>query len=66
MANYRNEPVSIDCELKDETDKAWIVVIDDETYSIPKSLGDFTHDSEGSVTGEITMPTWKAEQEGLA
>lgn len=65
MANYRNEPVTIDCELKDETDKAWIIVVDGDTHVIPKSIGDFTPSTDG-VTGEITMPTWKAEQEGLA
>lgn len=66
MPNYRNEPVEFECELKNETDKAYLVVIDSDEVWIPKSLGTFTHDSFESVVGTIEVPTWFSEKEGLA
>ena len=56
---------SFDCELKDETDKAYLVVIDDEDYWVPKSI--CTLDlSSNKVDGELNVQTWWAEKEHLA
>ncbi len=66
MANYRDEPVEFDCEVKHETERAYIVVIEDEEYSIPKSMSHYTPQSLDKVSGVIEMPTWLAEEKGLA
>ena len=65
MPYYRNEPVSFDCEIKDETDKAWLLVIDGEEHWIPKSIVHLDNHGK-SVDDVVNMPTWKAEELGLA
>lgn len=65
MPDYRNEMIDFSCELKDETQLAWIVVIDEEDYSVPKSISTWTP-SSNDVDGTIAIPTWWAEKEGLA
>lgn len=67
MPNYSKELISFDCECKNETDKAWLVVIDEEDYWVPKSIGEYTpRNSDDAADGEIEVPTWWAEKEGLA
>lgn len=65
MPNYRNEPVMFDCEVKDETDKAWLLVVDEKEYWVPKSIGQLEHNGK-DVDDVLLLPTWWAEKEGLA
>lgn len=45
-------------ELKAETDKAYLVVIEGDEYWLPKSQCELEDDT-------ITMPSWLAEKNGL-
>lgn len=65
MPRYDRELVTVDCELKDQTDKAWLVVIDDVEYWCPKSIGEFTAQSDDGVVGELEVPTWWVEKENI-
>jgi hypothetical protein len=66
LPNYRNELVKIDCDLMDETEKAWLIVDSEgEEYWVPKSISEWHPDAD-QVSGEIEVPTWWAEKEGLA
>lgn len=66
MPDYNDEKVEFDCELVNETERSWIVEIDDEQYPIPKSLSVWTPAHYEAVDGIIEMPTWKAKELGLA
>lgn len=63
--SYDKEPVMFDCEIKDETDKAWLVVIDEEEYWIPKSISQMERQGR-EVDDVIEVPTWWAKKKGLA
>lgn len=65
MPDYDDDLVEFQCELKNETDKAWIVIIDGDDCVVPKSIGEWAPESN-QVDGWITMPTWKAKEFGLA
>lgn len=66
MPNYRNETIMLDCMLVNETDKAWLFEFDDdEKHWVPKSIGEW-HPDTNEVDGEIEVPTWWAEKQGLA
>lgn len=67
MADYGNDFVSFDCELMDETEKAWRVMIDDTDYWVPKSMSEWTPISKiDKVNGTLEIATWWARKEGLA
>ena len=64
MPKYNNELVTFDCEVKDSTDKAWLLVIDDKEVWVPKSIGQLEHD--GKIVDDVLLvPTWFAEEEEL-
>lgn len=65
MANYRNETVTFDAELMEETERAWLFNIDGDELWVPKSLGEW-HEAKNKVDGEIEVPTWWAERNNLA
>ena len=65
MPKYDQETCTIDCELKDETERAWLVIIDDDTYWIPKSIGDWNPTSLDEVSGEMTLPQWFIDKEEI-
>jgi hypothetical protein len=65
LPNYRDEKLEFDVELKDETDKAWLVVFEDEEYWVPKSIAEWKPSSD-DVSGVIEVPTWWAAKEHLA
>ena len=53
-------------EIKAETDKALLVVIDDEEYWIPLSqIADSDDYSKGDCGGTISVSEWWAKKEGL-
>ena len=53
------EDVDIDIdELKTETDKAYLVIIEGDEYWMPKSQCELVGDT-------ITIPRWLAEKNGL-
>jgi hypothetical protein len=58
VGTYRNELITVDCELKDQTDRAWLVVIEDTDYWCPKSVVEYTPRSADGVVGEIEAPLW--------
>jgi len=58
------ETCEYDCELKDETDKAYLVVIDDTDYWIPMSVSTW-NPSRNKIDGTIEIARWWAEREGL-
>lgn len=56
----------IECELKDETDKAYLVIINgDQEHWVPKSLSVWTSTSADGVAGELEIAQWFAEKEGM-
>lgn len=66
MAKYSKEVVEIECQLKHETNAAYLIVTgeeDKETW-IPKSIGVWSP-SHDKVNGTIDIPTWLVEKEGL-
>lgn len=65
MAKYDNDTVDFECELKDETDGAFIVSIEGEDVSIPKSISQW-HPQRNKIDGVIEIPTWFARKKGLA
>lgn len=65
MANYREDTVDLDCELKNETEKAWLVVIDDEEIWFPKSRCEW-HAQKNGIDSYITIPMWLAKKHELA
>ena len=65
MPNYSKELVTITCELKHETAKAWLIIDGDNEVWVPKSIGEWNPKSKDGVVGEMDVPTWFAEKEGL-
>lgn len=65
MPTYDQETYTIDCDLKEETERAWLVVIEDDTYWIPKSIGEWNPTSPDKVSGEMTLPEWFIDKEGI-
>lgn len=65
MASYKNQVFDISCELKDETDKAWLIVTFDQEFWVPKSIGEWEPKSIDKVFGEMTLPVWFIEKEGI-
>jgi hypothetical protein len=65
MPKYDREVYDVDCEIKNETDKAWLIVVDGKDYWVPKSIGDFTPTSPDQVSGEMTLPQWFIDKEGI-
>jgi hypothetical protein len=65
MGKYDREIVTVDCELKHQTEKAWLVVIEGEEFWCPKSIGEFTATSADGVVGELEAPTWWVEKENI-
>lgn len=65
MPQYDKEPEMFDVEVKDETEKAWLLVIDGEEKWVPKSIGQLEHHGE-SVDDVLVVPNWWAVKEGLA
>lgn len=59
------EMCEFDCELKDESDKAYLVVIDDMELWVPKSLSQW-NPKNNQVDGTIEIAQWWAEKENLA
>ena len=56
---FDEDEVSFDIdELKKETDKAYLVVIEGDEYWLPKSVCDIEGDT-------IVMPVWLAAKNGL-
>lgn len=60
------DTVTIDVELKDETEKAWLVVsVDTEKEAwVPKSMCKLTLGLV-EIDGVLTLPEWMAEEKGL-
>ena len=66
MASYSKELFDVDCELKNETDKAWLIVVEgDQEFWIPKSIGEWNPTSADKVSGEMTLPEWFIDKEGI-
>lgn len=66
MASYSKELFDVDCELKSETDKAWLIVVEDgQEFWIPKSIGEWNPKSVDKVSGEMTLPEWFIDKEGI-
>lgn len=66
MSDYDDDMVEFDCELKSSTDMAYLVVIDEDDFWVPKSVGHFTPRSPDKVYGLIEVPTWWAKDNALA
>lgn len=62
--NYGREPVDVELFLKDETEKAVRVALDEaaDPVWLPRSLIEIS--GEGRIV-TVTMPQWLAEKEGL-
>lgn len=58
------EMVDIDCEIVDETDRAYLVAIDDNEFWVPKSLSEWEEKSN-KIDGTLTVARWFAEKEGM-
>ena len=65
MPKYDKEVVEIECELKHETDAAYLIVTgyDKETW-VPKSIGVW-NPKKNSIDGTIDVPTWFADKHEL-
>lgn len=60
--------IDLACELRHETDKAFLIFDGAREVWIPKSLAEWEpapNRSSSSSTGTITMPEWLAQREGL-
>ncbi len=64
MPNYRDEKVTYDAELVNETEKAWLFEIDNKKHWIPKSIGEW-NPSRDRVSGTVDLPNWFVEKEGI-
>lgn len=60
MPKREKEVIDFDCDVQHETEKAWLMLINDEEHWIPKSVSQY--DAE---TGKITVEKWWAKKEGL-
>lgn len=70
MPNYSKELQDVDCSIKNETDKAWLIVVpfdvDGEgNYWVPKSIGEWNPTSPDGVVGTMTLPQWFIDKEGI-
>lgn len=60
VRKHGKETTDFECEVKHETDKAWLMLINDEEYWIPKSVSEYDEE-----TGKITVDTWWAKKNEL-
>lgn len=59
-----------DCLMIKDTDKAWLMVVEEEEMWLPKSKCEFTPDTRtssmfGGIPGVVTIPEWLAKRKGL-
>jgi hypothetical protein len=65
MPRPTKELADIDCQLKHETEKAYLIIdADGKEAWVPKSLGEWDP-AANRVDGVMTVPVWFAEKEGL-
>ncbi len=57
--------VEIACELRHETEKAFLIHDGTKEIWLPKSMVEFELDKPGATSGTATMPEWFAQEKGL-
>lgn len=65
MPRYDKDTVEFDAELKHSTDMAYLLVIDDKDYWVPKSVGEWTPKTEDGVVGIVELPMWFVEEHSI-
>jgi len=69
MSRDPNEPIEIACEVRRQTDKAWLIFDGDQEVWLPRSQIKDTVEQSGLFGRKITsifVPAWLALEKGLS
>jgi hypothetical protein len=65
MARRKTGTIKVEALLVHETDRAWLLDINDEQVWVPKSVGQFELHDDAEVDGTLEVEEWFAEKNDL-